>query len=35
MNEIMIEGKITEKVIEFEYLGNKILEYTKDMEHNL
>jgi hypothetical protein len=31
----MIEEKITEQVTEFEYLGNKILEYMKDMEHNL
>jgi len=33
--KIMIEGKIIEKVTEFDYLGNKISEYKKDMEYKL
>jgi hypothetical protein len=31
----MIDGKITEQVTEFNYLGSKISEYKKDMEYKL
>jgi hypothetical protein len=33
--KIMIDGKIIEQVIEFNYLGSKISEYKKDVQYKL
>jgi hypothetical protein len=33
--KIVMEGTLLNKVTEFDYLGNKISEYKKDMEYKL